>query len=652
MWEKRKRIALMVDYLTSEYTEELLEGVSRCCKDNDVDLLNLVCGELKYNRSGTSYQYVAITSLIQENSVDGVIFTSGTQMHNVSVDFFVQYAKNFNVPHIANISTALPGIPSIVSDSSKAFSNLLDYLIQSQKCKKILLMGVNSISSEVEERTRLFFEAIEKYGISKDSVTVLKGKFDYASAKKQLKEYYAEVNSFDFDTIISLNDDMAFACIDFCIEIGLRVPEDVIVSGFDGLPRASFSTLPLTTISQRISEQGYQAAQLVIDQMNGKKVPMVKKIQASVVLRASTERIKYDEKHDDQSDFIYKDLCKYSVYEWFTKRNQIYDATKFYTDNEQNISLAQLKKVLIRDLPKFDINSMCIVIYDSPIEKSKPFDTFELPSKASVLAAYDKRSQFVLDIYDDTVYFNPQIEIVPKQMDYVIQGDMVCISLYKGTIQYGYMIFSKGNIDMTVYDILAKTISSLVVSVFSYKVVLDEQEKMRARWIKTDIMASTDQLTGIKNRRYFFDIGTTTMIFAETLHHEGLVIFCDMDGLKKINDTYGHDAGDNAVINEARILVKNFRSNDVVARIAGDEFAIICNGISFGDFDRIKNNIEKDCELWAIENNVPYKLSITMGAVKYPSETVGYDLSKLLSLADKELYELKRKKKRRPKKLD
>ena len=58
-------------------------------------------------------------------------------------------------------------------------------------------------------------KAIEKYGISKDSVTVLKGKFDYASAKKQLKEYYAEVNSFDFDTIISLNDDMAFACIDF-----------------------------------------------------------------------------------------------------------------------------------------------------------------------------------------------------------------------------------------------------------------------------------------------------------------------------------------------------------------------------------------------------------------------------------------------------
>ena len=199
MWVKRKRIAVMVDYLTSEYIEELLDGISRCCKENNVDLLNLVCGELKYNRNGTSYQYVAITSLIRENSVDGIVFTSGTQMHNVTSDFFTEYAKNFNVPYISNVSTVLPGIPSIISDSSKAFSDLLDYLIQNQKCKKILLMGVKSLSSEVEERTSLFFDAIEKHGIAKDSVTVLKGKFDYPSAKEQLKNYYQENNSFDFD---------------------------------------------------------------------------------------------------------------------------------------------------------------------------------------------------------------------------------------------------------------------------------------------------------------------------------------------------------------------------------------------------------------------------------------------------------------------
>ena len=222
---------------------------------------------------------------------------------------------------------------------------------------------------------------------------------------------------------------------------------------------------------------------------------------------------------------------------------------------------------------------------------------------------------------------------------------MVCISLFKGTTQYGYMIFNKGTADMTVYDILAKSVSSLIASVFSYTVAQNEQQKWRERWIKTDLMASTDELTGIKNRRYFFDIGTTTMTFAETVRQEGLVIFCDMDGLKKINDTYGHDVGDNAIKSEAQILVKNFRTNDVVARIAGDEFAIICHGITLVDFNRIKKNIEKDCEKWTLENNAPFKLSISMGAQVYPSPDVGYDLEKLLSLADKTLYEVKKAKK-------
>ena len=93
------------------------------------------------------------------------------------------------------------------------------------------------------------------------------------------------------------------------------------------------------------------------------------------------------------------------------------------------------------------------------------------------------------------------------------------------------------------------------------------------------------------------------------------------------------------------IVVQNFRNNDVVARIAGDEFAIICHGITLVDFNRIKKNIEKDCEKWTLENNAPFKLSISMGAQVYPSPDVGYDLEKLLSLADKTLYEVKKAKK-------
>lgn len=649
MGKKRKRIAIMLDYLTSEYSEELLKGISKCCSENDVDSICFVCGELKYKRNGFSYQYVSINSLIRPNFVDGVVLISGTQMHNITPEEFVEYVHSLKVPNLINVSTVLSGISSVISDGPEAFAKLIDYLIQNQNSKKILFMGVNSISVEVQERTNVFYETLSKHNISKDDVVVLTGKFDYPSAQKALENYYEEKKSFDFDTIVALNDDMAFACVDFCSRLGLRVPEDVIVSGFDDLPRSSISNLPLTTVNQRLNAQGYAAAKLLLDKMEGKEVAIVNKLPANAVLRASTERNPYKNK-ENTFENVQTISEKDSAYEWFVKRNQLYDATRFYTDISNDMSLAQLKKVLNRDLPKFDVKSLFIAIYESPCVMEKPFDYFDLPNKAVVLAAYDNESNFVFDRYEDEIVFNPQKEVVPKKFGHLLHGYMIGVALFKGNVNYGYMIFNKGNTDLTVYDILSRTISSLIASVFSYKVAVDEQNKLRERWIKTDLMASTDELTGIKNRRYFFDIGTTIMTFADTVRQEGLVIFCDMDGLKAINDTYGHDEGDIAIKSEAEILVKNFRNNDVVARIAGDEFAIICHGITLKDFERIQQNIEKDCEKWSKENNKPYMLSISMGAQEYPSEDVGYNLDKLLSLADKSLYKIKKEKKRNKKK--
>ncbi len=365
MGEKRKRIAVMVDYLTSEYSEELLAGVSKCCEENDVDLLNLVCGELRHHGKDASYQYVSVTSLVRKNLVDGVIFTSGTQMHNVSLDFFINYVNQFDIPATVNVSSLLPGIHSVVADGTKSFADLVEYLINHQKSNKILFMGVNSTSAEVVERTKAFYEVVEKCNIIKENVVQLNARFDYPSAMELLNQYYKENKSFDFDTIIALNDDMAFACIDFCQNIGLSVPNDVVVSGFDDLPRSSFSHLPLTTINQNLRLQGYTAAQMVIDLIDGKDVPYENHIPANVVLRESTNRVFYsrtlvnNELFNIELDLLLQKNKKYSVYEWFVKRNQLYDATKFYTDIEQNMSLAQLKKILNRALPRFDIKKNC-----------------------------------------------------------------------------------------------------------------------------------------------------------------------------------------------------------------------------------------------------------------------------------------------------
>ena len=118
----------------------------------------------------------------------------------------------------------------------------------------------------------------------------------------------------------------------------------------------------------------------------------------------------------------------------------------------------------------------------------------------------------------------------------------------------------------------------------------------------------------------------------------GMIIYCDMDGLKKINDDYGHEAGDKAIIAEAIILRSNFRSNDIIARIGGDEFAIISPGLTKEALRNIRNQIDEDCRIWSGGNELGFSISISMGVVSYPSQKMGYKITPLLSEADSLMY--------------
>jgi diguanylate cyclase (GGDEF)-like protein len=120
---------------------------------------------------------------------------------------------------------------------------------------------------------------------------------------------------------------------------------------------------------------------------------------------------------------------------------------------------------------------------------------------------------------------------------------------------------------------------------------------------------------------------------------EGMVLFADMDGLKKINDTYGHKIGDLAIKTEARVLKEAFRSSDIVGRLSGDEFAIVSTGLTKGYVSAIKTRIEQLNTLFSVQAGLPLILSISLGYVPFSPENSALD--SLLSRADEKLYEEK-----------
>ena len=654
MARNKFRVALIVDFISIEYSQRLFESVNEVCKEYDYELLVFPIGTLHSVRTAFGYQAVAIASLITKNSIDGIIFSTGVQLHFVTKSEILSYIKGFNPIPVVSVAIDIPGCPSITSDPYYAYKAIIDNLIDVQGCKKIAILGLRSSSSEIRIRRNTVNQILEEKNFPPENYTYFRMSFDYLTILKDLETYaISNDGKIEFDAIIAFNDEMAYAASEFVKRHGLRIPEDVQIVGFDDLEQSKYTNPSITSVNQHIDEHGRRAVKMLKKIFDNEEFERNVVLVNSAVFRESTCRLPYPEELENTK---YVDIQLDAEKVWnarnllsglYMRNAQIQKVINYYSETQFDMSVDQLKSRLNSDLRDFGIKAAAVVVYEAPIEQTIPFDYFNLPHRASLFCGFDESTGYDSEILPERIKFNPNERILPDGIINFSESGTICMSLYHNTLHYGYIVFRIENHDDSfVYDFIIKIVSSLVSSIFSYAEVSSEKNKFHKKFKELDAVANTDELTGLYNRRGLFDFGKTTLQFAKAMNQSGMIIYCDMDGLKKINDTFGHEAGDCAIIAESIILKGNFRSNDIVARIGGDEFVIISPGMKEETFRRIQEAIHEDCRLWTEKNNSKYKLSISMGYVKFPSEKVGYQITPLLSEADANLYVAKRDKKR------
>lgn len=147
----------------------------------------------------------------------------------------------------------------------------------------------------------------------------------------------------------------------------------------------------------------------------------------------------------------------------------------------------------------------------------------------------------------------------------------------------------------------------------------------------------TDDLTGLYNRSGFFTMSQQQLDLAPRIQKKTGLFFMDLDGMKEINDLFGHLEGDRALITLAVILKESFRGTDVIGRLGGDEFAVLVFLDSISDLQELEKRVrDKLLE----QNNVSakkYLLSISIGSIYMePQDTI--DIQRALDKADKLMY--------------
>jgi diguanylate cyclase (GGDEF)-like protein len=150
----------------------------------------------------------------------------------------------------------------------------------------------------------------------------------------------------------------------------------------------------------------------------------------------------------------------------------------------------------------------------------------------------------------------------------------------------------------------------------------------------------TDELTGLYNRRGLLMLAKKQLDLAARMNKTMRLIYMDIDNMKWINDNLGHHEGDNALRNIANILKQAFRDYDILARIGGDEFAVLVLEDSKTGADSMISRISTDISSFNAIENRAYQLSVSMGAVPCDPKPDS-DISMLLTIADKLMYEQK-----------
>jgi len=168
-----------------------------------------------------------------------------------------------------------------------------------------------------------------------------------------------------------------------------------------------------------------------------------------------------------------------------------------------------------------------------------------------------------------------------------------------------------------------------VTEVVTANRMLEEQSKELSR------LANTDPLTKCLNRRAFYDV------VSKECGEENGMLMLDLDYFKSINDNFGHEVGDVALNHFVEISKSQIRSNDVLARLGGEEFAIYLPSATEGDLESIAERIRATIEANPLHyNGQEIKMTVSIGGCMHKAPK-SFDLQDMLSLSDNNLYKAK-----------
>lgn len=555
-----------------------------------------------------------VFDLIDHSVVDAVIIFSEKLKRNSVVDHIIGSAQKAGKPVLV-LDGHYDGCINLNFDYEEGFRKVVRHVIEEHKVKKLHFIAGIKGNDFSESRLKVFKETLEEYGIPFDDSCVSYGDF-WSVPAQQAVFRLADENRIP-EAIVCANDVMAIAASAALEQRGFKVPRDVIVTGFDGIEEINFSVPKITSCLCSYKDMAETAAKLIKDFCSAEKI----------------QRTYYIEPR-----FIASESCGCSPSSLISVSDYLNSVNdRFYRFQDEARSLSVLASKM-QDCGTAEELSALLdnkeILYDMTcILKDEVLDESCQPREIHSETAFGEKLHVVLDFDNSKRGMIVQIDI--KQLfpdiEHTVESrkcPVVFNALSFLDIPLGYVCFFYNDFTPDNYIKISQIVSYLNSGISGFRNM--RYQKYLGKQIEN--IYKYDSLTGLYNR-----LGFTKDFPAFKEKYRGKIItavLADLDGLKHINDTYGHDEGDIAIKALASALKSSCPEGSICIRFGGDEmFAVIGEEC---DPARIKADMYAFIERFNEASDKPYEVSASVGI--YTSDDGTIDFEELVRKSDELMY--------------
>lgn len=628
MINKKKCIAVFTCQVTEMYRRTFCETINLTARELGYNILYFNFMGLIGNRHHDygDYEYKLI-DVIPYGDFDGIIFDEEAFRVDGMVDKLVEQIKKKASCPVVSVTSYMKDFYNVLFDDASGIELMTKHLYEEHGCRKIGFMSGPLRHHDAFVRYEAFKRAMAEFDLPEEGAGVYEGDFWYHRGEQAADFFFAEGRERP-DAIVCANDYMAIALITALKDRGISVPEDVIVTGFDGTDEGQKAIPRLTTVDKQRDRIAEAAVQLIDNICNGGESPRSVKVTAELIRGDTCGCTKVDYKREAE------------------RINKVTDENRQVNYYLGDVTAATLKMNIvdsIQDLEKAfadhavnfgGYSNFFLMAYvndngQTSYEKGTVMPTGKVYPAMVVDKSGDYRD-YERRVMDISEFLPPQNNDKPRAV-YVMSmhcGDR-CFG-YSAVTMTGHGLFNE------FYNVWIATLAVSLESLLRRNNILELIRSLEDTSVR-------DELTGLYNRRGFEQ---RTAEAAKKLKRGESVcaIVIDMDGLKRINDHYGHSEGDFAIRKIAEFIDHSCGDEMIAGRTGGDEFYIFATGFNEVQLEDFRASFQNSIAAFNGAQEKPYKLDASFGAYLHEVDALG-NVEEYIRIADERMYAVKQRKK-------